>query len=332
MRAAAYHRFGGPEVVEFVELPIPAPARGELLIRVDATTVSAADHRARARDIPRGFAVPSSLVLGFRRPRRPVLGMDVAGVVTGIGPGAEGFAPGDRVVAMLGSRFGGHAEHAIVSASGAVARAPRTLDPAQAVSLVFGGITAQAFLRRAEIAPADRVLVAGASGAVGTAAVQLAVAAGAEVTAVTSADNRDLVASLGAHRVVDYRTTDVAFEGERYDVVLDAVGSYGVERMHGCVVPGGTMLLVATDLRGLARAVGQARRHGIRIVVGPGPWTAQDLGAVMRLAEAARIRPVVERTLPFADIREAHRIVDTGRKRGAVVVSVTDRATWAVPE
>lgn len=329
MRAAVYRRFGGPEVVELVELPTPAPGRGEVLIRVDASTVSAADHRSRARDIPAGLALPSSLVLGFRRPRRPVLGMDAAGVVAAVGPEVTGFAVGDRVVAMLGSRFGGHAEYAVASASGAVVRAPGALNPVEAVSLVFGGITARAFLRQAGLAPGSRVLVAGASGAVGSAAVQLAVAAGAEVTGVTSAAHRDLVARLGAHRVVDYRATDVATERERYDVVLDAVGSYGVERMHGALVPGGAALLVATDLRGMLGAGRLARRHGIRIVTGPGPWRADDLAHVTRLANAGALHPVIERVFAFDEIVAAHRLVDGGRKGGAVVVAITDRAGWS---
>jgi NADPH:quinone reductase-like Zn-dependent oxidoreductase len=329
VRAAVYRRFGGPEVVELVELATPVPGRGELLIRVDASTVSAADHRSRARDIPAGLALPSSLVLGFRRPRRPVLGMDAAGVVAAVGPEVVGFAVGDRVVAMLGSRFGGHAEYAVVAASGAIVAAPRTLNPGEAASLVFGGITAQAFLRQASLAPGSRVLVAGASGAVGSAAVQLAVAAGAEVTGVTSAAHRDLVASLGAHRVVGYRTTDVAAEGERYDVVLDAVGTYGVERMHGALVPGGAVLTVATDLRGLLGAGRLARRYGIRVVTGPGPWRADDLAHVTRLADAGALRPVIERVLPFENIVEAHRIVDGGRKGGAVVLTITDSVDWS---
>jgi NADPH:quinone reductase-like Zn-dependent oxidoreductase len=129
--------------------------------------------------------------------------------------------------------------------------------------------------------------------------------------------------------VVGYRTTDVAAEGERYDVVLDAVGTYGVERMHGALVPGGAVLTVATDLRGLLGAGRLARRYGIRVVTGPGPWRADDLAHVTRLADAGALRPVIERVLPFENIVEAHRIVDGGRKGGAVVLTITDSVDWS---
>jgi NADPH:quinone reductase-like Zn-dependent oxidoreductase len=145
MRAAVYRRFGGPEVIEIVEVSRPEPGAGEILIRVNATTVSAADHRTRARDVPAGLLIPSSLVLGVLKPRRPVLGMDVAGVVVAVGEGVDRFTPGDEVLAMLGSRFGGHAEYAIVTASDAIAAKPAAMSFADAVSLVFGGINARRF-------------------------------------------------------------------------------------------------------------------------------------------------------------------------------------------
>jgi NADPH:quinone reductase-like Zn-dependent oxidoreductase len=322
MFAAVYRHFGGPELVHISEVERPRPRAGELLVRVRATTVSAADHRARARDVPAGLLLPSSLVLGFFRPRRPVLGMDVAGDVVELGDGVDTFAVGDSVVGMLGSRFGGHAEYAILEAADAMTTAPASMPASDAVSLVFGGITAQAYLRQASISPGARVLVNGASGAVGTAMVQLARAAGAYVTGVSSAANHRLVLSLGADTVIDYATHDFASEGSTYDVIVDCVGNAPVTRVRQALAPGGTVLLVAAGLGSLLAARGQARRLGITIVTGPGTYRAQDLEHVVALAESGALVPTIDRTFPFAQIADAHRFVDSGRKRGNVVVTI----------
>jgi NADPH:quinone reductase-like Zn-dependent oxidoreductase len=324
MRAAVYRRFGGPEVITITDLERPAPSAGELLIRVHATTVSAADYRSRSRDVPAGLLIPSSLVLGIFRPRRPVLGMDAAGVVVAVGADVPGFAPGDEVLAMLGSRFGGHAEYAIVKATDAVTRKPAGMTFDDAVSLVFGGITARSYLRQATIGAGTRVLVNGASGAVGTAVVQLAKAAGAHVTGVSSAANEAFVASLGADRTIDYRTTDFAADGATYDVIVDCVGNAPVARVLPALTPGGAVLLVAGDLRSLVAAGGQAKRHGITVVTGPGSYRSEDLEHVVDLAARGIITPTIDRTFSFDRIADAHRYVDTGRKRGSVVVHITD--------
>jgi NADPH:quinone reductase-like Zn-dependent oxidoreductase len=322
MRAAVYRRFGGPDVVAIEQIARPVPAADELLIRVHTTTVSAADYRSRSRDVPAGLLIPSSLVLGLFRPRRRVLGMDVAGVVVATGADVQRFTSGDEVVAMLGSRFGGHAEYAIVKTTDAIALKPAGMTFDDAVSLVFGGITARAYLRQATVGAGTRVLVNGASGAVGSAAVQLAAAAGAHVTAVSSAANQALTASLGAARTIDYRVTDFAVEGATYDVILDCVGNAPVDRALPSLAPGGAVLLVAGDLRSLVAAKGQSRRNGITVVTGPVPYRSDDLEYVVDLAARGILTPTIDRTFAFEQIAEAHRFVDTGRKRGSVVVRV----------
>lgn len=322
MTAAVYRRFGGPDVVALADVERPRPRAGELLVRVRATTVSAADHRTRARDVPPGLLLPSSLVLGFVRPRRPILGMDLAGDVVEVGDGVDGFRPGDAVVGMLGSRFGGHAEYAILRATDAVAAVPRTMPATDAAALVFGGITAQAYLRQAPLRPGSRVLVNGASGAVGTAVVQLAVAAGARVTGVSSRVNHPLVRSIGAAEVIDYAVRDFAAEGSQYDIIVDCVGNAPVARVRHSVAPGGAALLVAADLGSLIAAPRQARRLGITVVTGPGAYRSDDLAHVVDLAERGEFRPVIDRTFPFEQIAAAHRYVDSGRKRGNVVVTI----------
>jgi NADPH:quinone reductase-like Zn-dependent oxidoreductase len=322
MTAAVYRRFGGPDVVRIEELPTPRPRGSEVLVRVHASTVSAADHRARTKDVPRGLALPSSLMLGIFRPRRKILGMDVAGVVEAVGDDVTAFAPGDEVIAMLGARFGGHAQYVTIPQGGPIAKKPRNVSFEESAALVFGGVTARAFLDRARVRPGSTVLVNGASGAVGTAAVQLAKLAGAYVTGVTSGGNAALVASLGADRVIDYAAVDFATEGRTYDVILDAVGNAQFGRVAGLINPGGALLQVIGDLGDMVGAGRRSRRSGLAIVVGNVPFTAEQLASLVDSAEAGRFHPVIDRTFDLADIAEAHRYVDTGRKRGTVVVRV----------
>lgn len=324
MKAAVYRRFGDPEVVNIEQVADLQPRSDEILIRVHATTVSAADHRSRARDIPAGLVIPSSLVLGFFRPRRPILGMDAAGVVEQAGDDVHGFAPGDHVAVMLGSRFGGHAEYAIVKATDAVVHKPGNLTFDEAASIVFGGITAQAYLNQVTVTAGTTVLVNGASGAVGSAVVQIASAVGAHVTAVTSSANRDLVTHLGAKRTIDYHAENFTADGTSYDVIVDCVGNAPVSRVHSIVRPGGSVLLVAAGLGSLVRAKRDAQRYGISVITGPGAYRAADLQHVMYLAEVGDLRPVIDRSFLLDDIAQAHRYVDTGRKRGSVVIRVAE--------
>jgi len=324
MKAAVYRRFGGPDVIHVEQIADLEPKSDELLIRVHASTVSAADYRSRSRDIPAGLVIPSSLVLGFFRPRRPVLGMDAAGVVEKTGDDVQGFVPGDAVVAMLGSRFGGHAEYALVKASGAVVHKPHDLGFDEAASIIFGGLTAQAYLNQATVHAGTSILVNGASGAVGSAFVQIASAVGAHVTAVCSSPNHALATDLGARRTIDYHSHDFTADGTTYDVIVDCVGNAPVDRVAGSVRAGGAVLLVAADLRSLIHAKRDARRHGITVVTGPGPYRAADLQHVMYLAEVGDMRAVIDRSYSLDDIAQAHRYVDTGRKRGSVVINVPE--------
>ena len=224
---------------------------------------------------------------------------------------------------MLGANFGGHAEYALVRQGDAIARKPRNMTFEDAVTLVFGGLTARGFLKQADLAPGAAVLVNGASGAVGTAAVQLATHAGAHVTGVCSAANLDLVTSLGAERVIDYTTEDFTAEAATYDLIVDCVGNAPFEHVRHLLRPRGALLLVITDLPGLLRAPVRSRRTGHPVTADVGKSTAEDLAYLVDLAEAGHYRAVRDRTYDLADIAEAHRFVDTGRKRGNVVLRLT---------
>jgi len=326
MTAAMYRRFGPPEVVQVEEVTKPSPRQDEVLIHVHASTVSVADHRGRSRDVPRGLGLLAASGLGVFRPRRKILGMDVAGVVEAVGSGVTNFTPGDEVIAMLGGQFGGHAEYVCVSQSGAIAAKPRNMNFEQAVTLVFGGVTARGFLRHVAIKPGDTVLVNGASGAVGTAAVQLAKQLGAHVTGVCSGANRELVTALGADRVIDYSTHDFTADGDTYDVIIDCVGNAPFERVEASINPGGALLLVIVDLKGLLAASRQSRRSGKLVTANVGKYKAEDLAFLVELAESGQFRPVIDRTYDLSDIVEAHRYVDTGRKKGNVVVRIAPEA------
>ncbi|WP_346928052.1 NAD(P)-dependent alcohol dehydrogenase [uncultured Arthrobacter sp.] len=325
MRAAIYRRFGGPEVVRFEEVPKPSPHPDEVLIRVNASTLSAADRRARSRTVPAGLQVLSPLALRIFRPRRRVLGMDVAGVVEATGSDVSKFRVGDEVVALLGAKLGGHAEYVTVRQDGPITAKPRTMNFAEAVTLVFGGLPAQAFLALADVGPGDSVLINGASGAVGTAAAQLAKRLGARVTAVCSGGNSGLVASLGADHVVDYAAEDFTAGGQMYDVIMDCVGNAPFSRVAASLNPGGALLLVIADLKGMLQAPGNSRRSGKLVTAGDLrlKYTAEDVASLVRLAEDGGFKAVIDRTYPLAEIAQAHRFVDTGRKRGNVIVQVT---------
>lgn len=323
MTAAVYRRFGAPNVVHLEECAIPSPKPGEVLIRVHASTVSVADHRARARDVPAGLGVLTAFALGVFRPSHPILGMDAAGVIEAVGAGVTAFAPGDRVIAMMSGAFGAHAEYVCVRADGAIARAPTTMSLEEAVTLVFGGITAEGFLDKVVIGPGTSVLVNGASGAVGTAAIQLAKQRGADVTAVTSGGNAPLVTALGADRVIDYTRQDFAAGGDTYDVIVDGVGNAPFDRVEASINPGGALLLVISDLWSMLRSRGQSRRSGKLVTWNVGNPGADELAHLVGLADSGRYQAVIDRTFDLADIVEAHRYVDTGRKRGNVVLRVT---------
>jgi NADPH:quinone reductase-like Zn-dependent oxidoreductase len=320
MKAAVHRRFGAPEVVTVDEIPMPVPRADQVLVRVHASTVSIADHRARAKDLPRGLGALGAVMFGVIRPTKPVLGMDFAGEIAQLGSAVTNFAVGDHVFGMSGSSFGGHAEYLVVKATGAIARAPKNLTLTEAAALPFGGTTALAFMRG--VRSGDRMLVNGASSATGVMAVQIAAARGAHVTGVSSAGNHALVTSLGAERVIDYATDDFSDADSTYDVVMDCVGNAPFRRIDRCLKPGGAYLPVVSDLPGMLFDAGRARRAGKTSVPSMLTITAADLEELALLAETGAVRPVIDSTVDLDGIVAGHRRVETHRKRGAVVVQI----------
>jgi NADPH:quinone reductase-like Zn-dependent oxidoreductase len=319
MRAAVYREYGGAEVVLIEEVETPRPAADEILIRVRATTVTSGDWRARSLETPRGFGPIARLLFGLRRPRNPILGTELAGDVAAVGTKVKRFKVGDAVFAYPGAKMGGHAEYRTMREDGAVAHKPDALGYGEAAALSFGGTTALHFLQKANIKAGERILVNGASGCVGSAAIQLAKHEGAHVTAVTSTKNTRLVRDLGADAVIDYTREDFTGNGETYDIIMDTVGNIPYARARASLADGGRLLLVATDLAGLLGAP-WVRKH--KVIADPAPERADYLRTMAELVAEGAYRPLIDRVYPFEEIVEAHRHVDTGRKRGSVVVEV----------
>lgn len=322
MRAAIYEKFGGPEVVRVAEIATPRPGPNELLVRVVASTVSVADHRMRARDLPPGLALLALPVVGLLRPRRRVLGMDFSGTVVAAGADVTRYEIGDEIVGMTGAAFGGHAEYLVIAETAAIGIKPRTLSHEYAVALMFGGHTISECVRRCPINIGDEVLVNGASGAVGTSAVQIAKHFGARVTAITSAGNFGLVRSLGADRVVDYATEDFASSERRYDIIFDCVGNAPFDRVERVLKSGGALLQVVADLKAMLTAKANSRRSGKRVIPISFTPDSDHISSVLDLHDDGAVVPVVDRSYWFVDVEEAHRYVDTGRKRGNVVLRI----------
>lgn len=322
MRAGVVERYGPPSVVRIETVADPVAGRGEVLVRVMASTVNSGDARIRGARFPRGFALPGRLALGLRGPRASVLGVVFAGVVEATGAGADGVAVGDRVCGMTGARMGAHAELVAVSAS-RIVRIADEVSFDDAAGVLFGGTTALYFLRdRAAVRSGERVLVVGASGAVGTNAVQLAKHLGATVTAVTSAGNAELARELGADRVIDYRVDPIAAlgdRGERFDVVFDTVGALSPATGRPLLAEGGRLLLAAATLGEIVTARGPVK-------TGTAPQRTEDFTTLLELVGSGALRVVRDGALALDRLAEAHARVDAGRKVGNLVLHPQEAA------
>jgi len=316
MRAVVHDRYGPPAVLSIRELEDPVPQPHEVLVRVRATTVTRSDCGFRAAD-----PFFSRVFTGLRAPKRKVVGMELAGVVEAVGDEVTEFSPGDRV---FGLRGGANAELVCVREQGALAHIPAGTSFEDAAPLSDGPSIARACLRNADLREGRTILIYGASGAIGTAAVQIAKASGAQVTAVCDTKRVELVRSLGADEVVDYTREDFTRAGTSYDVVFDAVGKQSFRRCRNALRPGG--LYIETDLGFmwhvpllalLTRWIGSKR---VRLPIPK--YTKEDILFVKELVEAGKYRAVVDRTYPFEDVVEATRYVETGHKTGNVVLTL----------
>lgn len=322
MRAALCTKYGPPDVVRIEEIPTPVPKPNEVLIRIIATTVSTADWRIRALAMPKGFATLARLIFGITGPRAPILGSELVGEITAIGAAVTRLRIGDQVIAFAGVRLGCHAEFRALPETAAIAKRPPNLTDAEAAALCFGGTTALHYLRDVGCLQAgQRVLIIGASGAVGSAAIQIARHLGAEVTGVSSASNHDLQRGLGAHHVIDYKTQDFAKSGERYDVIMDVVNATTFSHAKAALTPTGRFLMVAADLPAMLGGL-TTIPTAQKAVSSVSPERLADVQFLADLAAQGQYRPTIDSTFPLAEIQQAHARVESGRKRGNVVVTM----------
>jgi NADPH:quinone reductase-like Zn-dependent oxidoreductase len=325
MRAAVCTSYGPPDVVQLRDVPVPVPRDDEVLVRVRATTVSAADCELRRFDFASWVWVPIRLWAGLRRPRHAVLGQELAGDIDAVGKHVRSFEKGDRVFAATGVGLGAHAQYVCLrekAGTGAITTMPENLTYEEAAAVPYGGGEAWQFLQKAHVRSGQRVLVNGAGGSFGTFAVQLAKILGAHVTAVDAAAKLEMLRTIGADRVIDYAQVDFTEEPESYDVIFDVVRDTPSGRMVRSLSEEGCLLMANPGFLQLVRARWAKRGSKRRVVIGASSGTSEDLAYLRGLVEAGKLHPVVDRRFPLEQIVEAHQRAETGQKLGNVVVTV----------
>ena len=302
MKAAICTKYGPPDVLQLRDVPKPIPSRTDVCVRNFASAVTFSDCRVRKFDVPLRFKPVMGAVIGFRRPRQPILGLVVAGRVDSIGRDVNSFQPGDDVYGFTEFRFGGYAEYICLPQTALLAHKPATLTYEEAAAIPYGGLLALHFLRKAHLQKGERVLVYGASGAIGTSAVQLVRYLGATTAGVCSGTNVQMVRSLGADPVIDYTKEDFRSRADRYDVVFNAVGKGKAQLQPDSVLtPQGRHVTVDDGLAKLR---------------------SEDMTILSAAVESGNLRPVVDRRYPLEEIAEAHRYVDQGHKKGNVIILI----------
>ncbi|HMU94204.1 MAG TPA: NAD(P)-dependent alcohol dehydrogenase [Anaerolineales bacterium] len=302
MKAIVANQYGGPEVLQLKEVGKPQPKDNEVLIKVHATTVTMGDFRMRSFTVPPVFWLPARLTLGITKPKQPIYGMELAGRVESIGKNVTRFKIGDQVFAStLTENFGAYAEYKCLPEKAMMAIKPANISFEEAAALPIGATTALRLLRKGKIQRGQKVMIYGASGSVGTYAIQLAKHLGAEVTGVCSTANLEMVKSLGADHVIDYTKETLSATKERYDVIFDTVGKFAKSKASQILMPNGAFITMAQlDSK----------------------ESMDNLIFIKELVEAGKLKVVIDRCYPLEDMVEAHRYVDSGRKKGNVVITV----------
>ena len=322
MKAIVYTKYGPPKVLQLKEVEKPTPKENEILVKVKATTVSVADVRARAFIVPPSFWLPARISLGFRKPKKEILGMELAGVVESVGKAVKLFKEGDYVFAASLVGFGAYAEYKCLPEDGPVTLKPSNISYEEAAAIPIGARAALFHLRKANIESGQKVLIYGASGSVGSYAVQIAKHLGAKVTGVCSTTNTELVKSLGVEQVIDYTKEDFSNKGEIYDVIFDTVGKSSFSACMKSLKKDGTYINIAVvlpDVRMLWTKLTSSRKF---IFGRNSPETPEALEYLKKLVETEQLKVVIDRYFQIEEIAEAHRYVEKGHKKGNVVINV----------
>jgi NADPH:quinone reductase-like Zn-dependent oxidoreductase len=317
MKAVIYENYGAPEVLQTRTVEKPTPKDGEILIKIHATAATTGDCRLRKAD---PFAV--RFFFGLFKPKYSILGGVFSGKVETVGKDVTRFKAGDEVFGSTTMTFGAYAEYLCLPETGAIASKPKGFSHPEAAALPFGGATALNFLKKAQIRPGQQVLIYGASGAIGTAAVQIAKYFGAEVTGVCGPSNLDMVKSLGTDYVIDYTQTDFSKNGKQYDVVYETVNKAPVPACAAAVKKGGTLILGAAMLAEMIQGTRASMTGGFRLIAGPVTPNAEEILFLQQMAESGSLKPLIDKQYPFEQIAEAHRYVELGHKKGNVVIRV----------
>lgn len=333
MKAVVFTEYGGPDVLHLEEIPKPTPGDNEILVRVRATPINYGDLTARnfanlttdEFNMPALLFFPARIAFGWSKPRRTILGSELAGEVEAVGAAVTKFQPGDQVFAYLGMNMGACAEYLCIPETGLVAIKPANLTYAEASTVPYGAIMASSLLRKAHLQPGQKVLVVGASGGIGSMAVQLAKHLGAEVTGICGTSRLDFVRSLGADKVVDYTQEEFTRNGETYDLIFDVLGKGSFSRLRQSLSPNGVYLMAGFKAGAIFQALWTTlTRSSQRVVCVLAEENVRDLVAVKELAETGQITATIDRSFPLEQTAEAHRYVEAGARRGPVVVTIGD--------
>ena len=324
MKAIVHTKYGPPDELQLKEVEKPVPGDNEVLIKIHATTVTTTDCNARNFTfVPKSFMLFARIMFGFKKPRIKILGIDLAGEIEAIGKDVKLFKAGDHVFGSPGTKFGGHAEYVCVPENGPLAIKPADLSWEEAAAISLAGNTALFFIRDlARIQPGQTILIHGASGAIGTYAVQLAKYYGAVVTGVCSATNADMVKSLGADNVIDYTKEDFTKSNEKYDFVFNVVGKTTFSQCKGILKPKGIYLDNMMEVKDFLKVMWTSIVGGKKIKGGVSTEKAENLKFFIELIDSEKLRPVIDRIFPLEKTAEAFRYVEQGHKKGNVIITI----------
>jgi len=327
MKAIVCEKYGSPDVLQIKELRKPVPGDDEVLVKIIATTANAADARIRGAVFPSIFKFPVKLAMGFKGPRKKVLGLELSGAVEAIGKNVTQYQVGDEVFASTGAGFGAYAEFICLSEKAVMLRKPANMTFEEAAAVPHCALAALHYLQKGNLDTGQKVMIYGASGGIGTYAVQIAKVIGAKVTGVCSTANIELVKSLGAEEVIDYKKDELSKAGANYDVIFDTIGKAPITQCVNLLEEGGMYLsAVHLELSRILEGIKLSIKSNKKVIGGVAPYSRENLNFLKGLIEEGNLNTVIDKTYSLEQMREAHAYVDTGHKKGHVVIRIENES------